>query len=522
MNTSAKLPRQIPYIIGNEACERFSFYGMRNILVPFLISSILLAYLPEGDRSGAAKDIFHTFVIGVYFFQLLGGWLSDRYFGKYNTVLWLSLVYVAGHACLALFEDNRTGFYTGLFLIALGSGGIKPLVSAFVGDQFDQTNKSLAKIVYDAFYWTINFGSFFASLLMPIFLREYGPSIAFGIPGLLMAVATLIFWAGRHKYVHVPPAPAARCAARAGTSADSVAPGGTTGLALAVVGIVLAVVSLGWLWFGMGDFVIAVLVALGLVIGFGSWGASLQLDRARGAHPDAAVDGARAVLRILIVFALVTPFWSLFDQKASTWIIQGREMTMPHDQWWWPSWLVREPAQMQALNPILVMLLIPFNNIVLFPLVRRMGIEVTALRRMGVGIAFSGMAWIVAGWLQLSLDGGDAVSIAWQILPYLLLTLGEVLVSATGLEFAYSQAPRSMKGVIMSFWLLSVSYGNLWVLITNEAVRNEAVTGQIATTGLSETAFLMFFFAVFAFVAALVFAWYARRYPMQDNYRAAA
>src|SRR5690606_34176780 len=149
-----RMPRQIAYIIGNEACERFSFYGMRNILVPFLISSILLAYLPEGDREGAAKDVFHTFVIGVYFFPLLGGWLSDRFFGKYNTVLWLSLVYVAGHACLALFEDNRTGFYTGLFLIALGSGGIKPLVSAFVGDQFDQSNKSLAKIVYDAFYWT--------------------------------------------------------------------------------------------------------------------------------------------------------------------------------------------------------------------------------------------------------------------------------------------------------------------------------------------------------------------------------
>ena len=114
-----RLPRQIPYIIGNEACERFSFYGMRNILVPFLISSLLLAYLPEAERGGAAKDVFHTFVIGVYFFPLLGGWLSDRYFGKYNTVLWLSLVYVAGHACLALFESSRAGFYTGLFLIAL-------------------------------------------------------------------------------------------------------------------------------------------------------------------------------------------------------------------------------------------------------------------------------------------------------------------------------------------------------------------------------------------------------------------
>ena len=514
-----RLPRQIPYIIGNEACERFSFYGMRNILVPFLISSILLAYLPEGDRDGAAKDIFHTFVIGVYFFPLLGGWLSDRYFGKYNTVLWLSLVYVAGHACLALFEDNATGFYTGLFLIALGSGGIKPLVSAFVGDQFDRSNKHMAKVVYDAFYWTINFGSFFASLLMPIFLRDYGPSIAFGIPGILMALATLIFWMGRHKYVNVPPSPPNPHSFLRVVRTALFAPGaGRGGLAVAAGSVVRALAALAWLV--ADDFVIAVLVALGLVIAGAGTGASMQLDRARGLHPDEAVDGVRAVLRILIVFALVTPFWSLFDQKASTWIIQGREMQMPHDQWWWPSWLVREPAQMQALNPIMVMLLIPFNNLVLYPALRRMGFEVTALKRMGWGIAFSGIAWVVAGWLQLSIDGGDPTSIAWQILPYLLLTFGEVLVSATGLEFAYSQAPQAMKGVIMSFWLLSVSYGNLWVLLTNAAVRNDAVTAQIASTGLSEPAFLMFFFALFAFLAAAAFGWYARHYPVQDHYRA--
>ena len=114
----ARLPPQVPYIIGNEACERFSFYGMRNILVQFLISSVILAYIPEGDREGAAKDIFHSFVIGVYFFPLLGGWLADRFFGKYDTVLWFSLIYCAGHACLAMFDDNRHGFYAGLFLIA--------------------------------------------------------------------------------------------------------------------------------------------------------------------------------------------------------------------------------------------------------------------------------------------------------------------------------------------------------------------------------------------------------------------
>jgi len=118
------------------------------------------------------------------------------------------------------------------------------------------------------------------------------------------------------------------------------------------------------------------------------------------------------------------------------------------------------------------------------------------------------------------LDGGTPFSITWQVLPYALLTLGEVLVSATGLEFAYSQAPPSMKGTIMSFWLLSVTFGNLWVLMTNAGVRHPAVTAQIANTGISETAFLMFFFAAFAFLAALVFVWYARRYPMQDHYRA--
>ena len=176
---------------------------------------------------------------------------------------------------------------------------------------------------------------------------------------------------------------------------------------------------------------------------------------------------------------------------------------------------------MQALNPLLVMLLIPFNNIVLYPLVRKLGFVVTALRRMGGGIAISGVSWIVAGVLQLWIDGGAEVSLAWQSLPYLLLTFGEVLVSATALEFAYSQAPHAMKGVIMAFWYLTSTFGSLWVLLTNAGLRNDAVTAAIANTGLSENAFLMFFFAGFAFVAALAFGLYARRYPMQDNYRVA-
>ena len=501
----APIPRQIGYIIGNEGCERFSFYGMRNILTIFLVTSLLLD-LPEGDRASAAKDVFHSFVIGVYFFPLLGGWLADRFLGKYHTIFWLSLLYCAGHLCLALFESNRTGFYAGLCLIALGSGGIKPCVAAFVGDQFDQTNKQRAKVVFDAFYWIINFGSFFASLLMPIFLRSYGGAVAFGIPGALMFLATVILWCGRKRYVLVPPAPpnphSFLRVARTSLAA------GRAGLALAGAGIALAVAA--FLLMPSFGFVVSFCSALVALIAFGGAGVWLQLEGARGHHPDEAVDGVRTVLRVLVLFFLVTPFWSLFDQKASTWVLQANAMTKPE---WFQS------SQMQALNPLLVMLLIPFNNLVLYPAVKRLGFELTALRRMTAGIAFSSLAWIVVGSMQLVLDGGHAFSITWQVLPYALLTMGEVLVSTTGLEFAYSQAPPAMKGALMAFWNLSVTVGNLWVLIVNAGVKNPTVTNFIATTGFGVTAFQMFFFAAFAMAAAIVFGLAGRSYRAVDHYR---
>ena len=116
-------------------------------------------------------------------------------------------------------------------------------------------------------------------------------------------------------------------------------------------------------------------------------------------HPAEAIAGVRAVLRVLVLFALVTPFWSLFDQKASTWVLQADAMNKP-------SWF--QSSQMQALNPALVMLLIPFNNLVLYPALERFGYELTALRRMTAGIAFAGLSWIVVGVMQMVLDGGNA------------------------------------------------------------------------------------------------------------------
>jgi proton-dependent oligopeptide transporter, POT family len=510
--SDAKYPRQVPFIIGNEACERFSFYGMRNILTSFLVGYLLLDVV-EKDRAAAAKDIFHIFVMGVYFFPLLGGWLADRLLGKYRTIFWLSLLYCVGHACLALFESSKPGFYMGLFLIALGAGGIKPCVSSFMGDQFDQSNKHLARNVFDAFYWIINFGSFFASLLMPITLKKWGPSIAFGIPGLLMFIATMIFWAGRKQYAVVPPSPGdphsfgqvAWTALRRGSG---------TGRLLAIIGVLGFAASLSLTFVSAFGFAKAACLAIVVFGAFAGPAVYLSLDAAREEHPDEDVEAVRTVLRVFVLFFLLTPFWSLFDQKASTWILQARSMTLP-------GWsFFQEASQMQALNPSLVMLLIPVNNLVIYPFLRKIGLNPTPLRRMTAGIALASLSWIPVGIFQVMLDRGARVPILWQVIPYVILTLGEVLVSTTGLEFAYSQAPAKMKGTLMSFWSLAVTIGGLWVLLVNTAMLNKTVLLTTTTvTGLGSTAFQMFFFVGFGLLAAFAFGMVARKYKVVENYR---
>src|SRR5438876_9507442 len=396
------MPPQVPFIIGNEACERFSFYGMRNILTVFLIDWLLRNAVPSSTaREASAKAVFHLFVFGVYFTPLLGGFLADRFLGKYRTILYISLLYCAGHACLALFNDDPKGFYAGLVLIALGSGGIKPCVSALVGDQFTAENKHLVNKVFAIFYWSINLGSFFASLLIPKTLRLFGPSVAFGIPGVLMAIATIVFWLGRNYYVKVPP-----------TGADPHS--------------FFAVIRSALRDRGQGGPI---------------------LDRARTEHPEEAVEGVKAVFRVLSIFAFIPFFWMLFDQKASTWVVQARSMNLRIGSWTF------EPAQMQLVNPALVMVLIPFTAGVVYPFFKRLGWELTPLRRMPIGIALGATSFVIAGLLNVPVAAGMKISVVWQVLPSIVLTVGEILVSVTGREFEYRQELVNMNELLEMIWL---------------------------------------------------------------------
>lgn len=502
---SDKYPPGVPYIVGNEAAERFSFYGMRAILYIHMVSLYLGFQRQEGmdpaliaGAEARATQVTHLFMAGVYAFPMIGAILADRLLGKYKVIFWISMIYCAGHAVLSAGDRYEMGMYLGLALIAVGSGGIKPCVSANVGDQFTSANAHLVPKVYQIFYFSINFGSFFSTLMIPWIydhpaLGDKGPMVAFGIPGILMGLATFIFWAGRNKFVKVPPRP-----------------GGMLGFmdfaAAVLFFLPFAVWAFGW------EFVHHGLEGTGLAESVGTdWAArlvclivafvsvtlgvivftkrqSIQPDPgflsvllysirnqklrkpgmgyfevAKEKYGQEASEGPAAVLRIMIVFSMVSVFWALFDQHSSTWIKQAGQMNMGVNLGF--TALTLKASQIPALNPLMVMMIIPLINFGLYGPLERRGINFSPLRRMTLGMFMTAVAFGAAAILQLRIEtaGVGEVSVGWQMIQYWIITTAEVLISITGLEFAYTQAPRSMKSTIMGFWLLCVTFGNLLV-----------------------------------------------------------
>lgn len=444
-----KFPSQIKYIVGNEACERYSYYGMRSILTVFMIQVLLM-------QEAKATSTYHLFAGACYLFPLLGAFISDRIWGKYKTILYLSLVYCLGHAVLSIWETEM-GLYAGLALIALGSGGIKPCVSAHVGDQFKANQKHLLKKVYELFYFMINFGSFFSTIITPWTLKAYGPSVAFGIPGVLMFIATFIFWMGRNEFVHVPP-----------SKSD-----------------------------GHGIFHV---VSSAFKNSSSRKAGEKFLDGALKEHSKEQVEAVRAVFDIAKLFASITIFWALFDQHGSSWVIQAMNMNLNF------MGIEFEASQIAAWNPIMVMALIPLFSMVVYPVLDKVGITSTPIKRMTLGMFVAAFSFALIGGLQMWMDAStDKINVMWQFFPYLVITIAEVMISITGLEFAYTQAPRAMKSSIMSIWLLTVFFGNL---IT-------AYVSQVNFFPTASTGYFMFF-AVLMGVFAGVFWFMGTRYKMKN------
>lgn len=193
-----RMPSGIPFIVANEFAERFCYYG---------INAILSIYMTQFLRYGEAEATsFHSlFKSGAYFFPIVGAIVSDVFWGKFRTIMTFSIAYMSGCALLA-FVPGAVGLIGGLFLVAFGTGGIKPCVSTNVGDQFTSKNQHLIERAFSYFYLAINAGSSISIYFCPVLLQKYGPKLAFGMPAIAMGVATLVFWGGRKRYAVVPPA----------------------------------------------------------------------------------------------------------------------------------------------------------------------------------------------------------------------------------------------------------------------------------------------------------------------------
>lgn len=567
-----RFPRQVWFILGNETAERFSFYGMKGILALYITGVLMMS---RDD----ATNIIHLFGFANYFMPLLGAWVSDRFWGRYWTILWISLFYCAGHGVLACSDfvasiDGKVAcLYAGLGLIAFGSGGIKPCVSAFMGDQFRPEQAHLLQKAYAAFYWCINLGSTAAFFIVPWVRKTYGYSWAFGVPGVAMALATLVFWLGTKHYVMVPPASKTRTAG-----------------------------FFRVFWF-------AVCHRKARQPGQGFW------DVALTRFSPAEVDAAKSVGPILSIFAMVPIFWALFDQTFSTWVLQGERMkpwfvtapawsarhirkpdtlveklnqaTNEVSAWVWArfsapakqallqpgvgsaqravilaaelnrlcqadwrdelpdcsglklgadtqlllrsaqqplelqwanrllmeDWFAEElvksyrigPEEMLAVNPILVMILVPLMTWLVYP---RLGVWARPLRRMACGMFVGAFSFVIVAYLQVRLDAGAVLSVLWQIVPYIVLTIAEVLISTTGLEFAFREAAPSMKSIIMGFWSLTVAVGNLFVSVLTKALSGLDPSGSEGA--VSTERFLLY--AGLTAVVGVLFSVVAGRY----------
>lgn len=433
---SKKTPAGIPYILTNEAAERFSFYGNRCILV-FFMTHLLKSASGQVDPMSPeqSKFWFHLFVSAVYFTPLIGALISDIWLAKYRIIIFFSIIYCFGFFALTV-DHTRLGLALGLVLIAIGSGIIKPCVSANVGDQFGKTNQHLMAKIYSWFYFAINLGAFISNALIPVLLKRYGPTVAFGTPCGFMVLATVAFWAGRKKFVHIPR-------------------GGTEFVKECFSG-----------------------------------------------------EGLKALGKLCIIYLFVAPFWALFDQIDSAWMLQAEKMNRHL------LFFELHPAQLVAANPLMIMLLIPVFSYVIYPAINKV-FPLTALRKIGIGLFVAALSFVVTALIETRITAGARPSIVWLILAYLILTSAEVMVSITCLEFSYTQAPKKMKSFIMAVFFLSITLGNAFTAMVNWFIENEDGTSKLA--GASYYWFFVLVMAVTAVIFIFAAMGYREKTYIQDE-----
>jgi POT family proton-dependent oligopeptide transporter len=229
-----------------------------------------------------------------------------------------------------------------------------------------------------------------------------------------------------------------------------------------------------------------------------------MLDVAKGPYDPERVEGVKAVYRVMSVFFFALAFWAVWDQCLSEWTLYAERMDRVINLGF-TSFTVL-PGQLSTVNTVFLLLFIPFFNYVVYPWLDKIGLKTTPLRRLGTGLILTALSFVVIGIIHTSLDHGGTPSIWWQVFAFMILSAAEVLVSITGLEYAYTHSPKSMKSTMTGIWFLVVSFGNLITALVNGLIED----GGWWTRNLKGANY-EWFFVIFICVFILVFMFVAPR-----------
>jgi proton-dependent oligopeptide transporter, POT family len=441
-------PRGLATLFFTELWERFSYYGMRALLILFMTAAVVDGGL--GMDAQTAGAIYGLYTACVYLFALPGGWVADRLIGQRRAVLWGGVVIALGHFSMAVPAVSGAfgelpPFYLGLALIVLGTGLLKPNISTMVGELYPEGG-ARRDAGFSIFYMGINIGAFAAPLLVGYLGEKVDWHLGFGVAGVGMVLGVIQYVLGDRHLGEAGLKPnAAYGDAPAGGRSSPLAGIGLAG----VLALFLALMQL----FGVVDLTTAVgvagaggviIVSLALFY-FGYMFVAGGLD---------TVEKKRlGVIAVLFLFSAF--FWSGFEQAGSSLNLFAERLT---DRviagWEMPaSWL-------QSVNSVFIISLAPVFAWLWVWLSRR-NAEPSSPAKFALGLVFLGLGFLVMVGASVRAEAGAQVLPTWLILTYLLHTIGELCLSPVGLSTVTKLAPHRVVGQMMGVWFMSISLGNL-------------------------------------------------------------
>jgi POT family proton-dependent oligopeptide transporter len=430
--------------------ERFSYYGIRPLLVLFMSAALL-----DGgfgfDRT-QASSIVGIYAACVYLASLPGGWIADRLLGLRRAILYGAVLIALGHISIGIssFLNSRTPFFLGLVLIVLGTGLLKPNISAIVGDLYPEGG-ARRDAGFSIYYMGINIGAFFGQLVTGILGEQYGWHLGFGAAGVGMLLGLVVFWMRAPHTLGPIGAEPARDADPVKAAKQERQVKLLTGIGLGILGLVIILAASGAITLNaaaIAEQMTYVLVGTAVlyflyVFAFGG------LDG----------DEKRRVAVIFVLFIAAAVFWSAFEQAPTSLNLFARDFTdrqfgdfeMP------ATWF-------QSANAFFVVVFAPVAAALWVRLSKRPQGDLSSPAKFSLGLLLNGVGFLImifAANAVVSSGGALKVSAWWLIASYFFQTIGELSLSPVGLSSMTKLSPRRYVGQMMGIWFLASAVGNL-------------------------------------------------------------